>query len=87
MISIILSIFGATFIYAGILAFPQDSRAGIVCALVGLLMVVKPSRDAIQRLRALSGSAPKAGHKDRGRGKKRHLKVVKTENKHKPTIH
>jgi hypothetical protein len=87
MIPIILSILGSTFIYAGVLTFPRDSSAGIVCALVGLLMIAKPSWDVFKRFRALSGSASKTGHPDRGRGKKRHLKVVKTEDKRKPTIH
>jgi hypothetical protein len=87
MIPVVLFIFGATFIYAGILMSSQDASAGIVSALVGILMIIKPSVDAIQRFRALSGGVTISSHKAPGRRKKRHLTLVKTENKEKPTIH
>jgi hypothetical protein len=87
MIPVVLFIFGAAFIYAGILMASQNASAGIVSALVGILMIIKPSVDAIRRFRALSGGMTASSRKAPGGGKKRHLKLVKTENEQKPTIH
>ena len=85
--SAVLLLFGATFIYAGILMSPTDSGAGIACALVGLLLIVKPCWDVVQRLRARPGHNTKAGRRNRGQGKERHLKLVKRDEEQPPTIH
>ena len=82
MMSIVLSIVGTTFVYGGILTSEQDLTAGMVTALVGVVLLVKPLADAVRYLKPLTGR-----HTAAGRSGKRHLRIVRPPKDDRPTIH
>jgi hypothetical protein len=89
MLSAALSLFGITLIYTGFLASGRDPITGLATAFAGLILIIKPSLDALRYCKTNFGGGPQPhGTKTVPKVKKRkvHLKIVKSEDD-KPTIH
>jgi hypothetical protein len=99
MTRIILLVFGATFLYTGLLVYDREPTASICLAVMGIVLLVKPALEAGLYLRTHFNRG-QFGRSQFNRGqqtnkpepsrKKGHLRMVKPrENNHedKPTIH
>ncbi|MDR3555462.1 MAG: hypothetical protein P4L55_11955 [Syntrophobacteraceae bacterium] len=87
--AIILSFFGLTLMYTGFLASAHHMTTGIVATCAGLLLLAKPTLEAVKLFKTQFGGPssplPRSGHRKNGE-KTVYLKIVKSEDE-KPTIH
>ncbi len=89
MLSLVLFIFGATLTYTGYLASGRDPAVGLAVALIGIIVIIKPSLNALRYYRTHFGRPPQpVGRKGgkKGPARKTHLKVIHSRDD-KPTIH
>lgn len=89
MISMVLLFFGATFTYTGFLASGRDLTMGLAVASIGLILIVKPSLDAVRFCRSHFIGDPRTHGRQsgqKGKARKVHLKVIKSRDDN-PTIH
>ena len=91
MISAILFFFGVTLIYTGILTMQHDPAIGLAVAFAGLVLTVKPVLEALRYIRTVSPAEPGPYHRPQKGKKERtakiHLRVVKSGDDDRPTIH
>ncbi len=95
MLSAALLFFGITLIYTGFLASEHDPVTALAAALTGLILIIKPTFDAVRYCKTEFGGRPRPQETEpsqklktppRVKPKKVHLKIVKSEDD-KPTIH
>ena len=87
--ALLLLFFGATLTYTGYLATDRNLTVGLVVALAGLIVILRPALDALRywRTHFSSPRRPRGGKPEqRGRPREIHLKVVRSD-RDKPTIH
>lgn len=86
MASIFFAIIGAAVVYAGILMLHQDYLTGMAGIIVGIVLLSKPLLQGIGYLRPMSSAGAGVGRK-KGPRAKTHLKLVKSGDEKRPTIH
>ena len=85
----ILLLFGATFVYAGVLIASQNAVAAAIVVLIGVLLSIRPVVRLVRYFQITFGGGFGVQLKNGKRGGKRrgHLKIVKTEKEKPPTYH
>lgn len=86
MISLILAILGAACVYAGIMMLNRDYLTGMAGIVVGIVLVSRPLLRGISYFRPVPNTGTRTG-RQKGRRPKSHLKLVKSEDEKRPTIH